>query len=269
MPLYAMIHLTTSPAAEDIGPALLDAVPTTNSLELSVLPQALVVGYVIPAVLMSVPLFTNPVHQWFGGLWQGSPLWSMLLQKLFASRLKRQLQSHDIRNRGKTPQSSLKGSPTRYSPSPVCSAKAEEKGLLARAYLFAFIWCVLSQIIPLILIAAVRLRPSAFPSHLYDAWTVVKVFAPPPFWSTKKMESMATGMHDFFLYDQYVGSTAAIVWSTALYVNSREMPMKTKSWAKLAFVITALSVCAGPAGAVVWLMWERDRLLLSIPRKGF
>lgn len=268
MPLYAMIHLTTSPAAEDVGPALLEAVPTSNSLELSVLPQALVVGYVIPAVLMSVPLFTNSVHQWFGGLWQGSPLWSMLLQKLLASRLRRQLQLPDIRNRGKISQSGSKESPTRYPQSPVCLAK-DEKGLLAKAYLFAFIWCVLSQIIPLVLITAVRLRPSAFPSHLYEAWTVVKVFAPPPFWSTKKMESMATGMHDFFLYDQYVGSTAAIVWSTALYVNSRETPMKMKSWAKLAFVITALSVSAGPAGAVVWLMWERDRFLLSIPRKGF
>ncbi|KAI1769908.1 hypothetical protein F4818DRAFT_308222 [Hypoxylon cercidicola] len=269
MPLYAMIHLTTSPAAEEAGPALLEAIQTIDSLELSVLPQALVVGYVIPAVLMCVPLFSNPIHQWFGGLWQGSPLWSMLLQKLLAFRLRRQIQSHDIRNHGKIQQLSSKESPTRYSQSLVSLARTKERKLLAKAYLFAFIWCVLSQTIPLVLIALVRLHPSAFPPQLYEAWTIINVFVPPPFWSTKEMQSMATGMHDFFLYDQYVGSTAAIVWSTALYVNSREMPMKMKSWAKLAFVIAALSVSAGPAGAVVWLMWERDRVLLSVPRKEF
>lgn len=269
MPLYAIIHLTTSPVAEEAGQTLLEAVPTSSLQELAVLPQALVVGYVIPAILMSVPLFTNPVHQWFGGLWQGSPLWAMLLQKLWASKLKIQPVSHDIRTNGRISQSGPKEPPARSSRSPSFSLRVEEKGLLANAYLFAFVWCALSQIIPLVLIAAVRLRPSAFPSYLYDAWTITKVFVPPPFWSTKKMESMATGMHDFFLYDQYVGSTAAIVWATALYVNSRERPMKMNNWAKLAFVITALSVSTGPAGAVVWLMWERDRFLLSVPRKGF
>ncbi|KAI1762576.1 hypothetical protein GGR53DRAFT_521605 [Hypoxylon sp. FL1150] len=269
MPLYAIIHLTTSPAAEEAGQALLEAVPTSNPQELATLPQAFVVGYVIPAILMSVPLFTNPVHQWFGGLWQGSPLWSMLLQKLWASKLKRRPLSYDSRNYGKILQSGPKEPPFRYSQSPVSSRRAEEKGLLAKAYLFAFVWCALSQIIPLVLIAAVRLRPSAFPPQLYDALTITNVFVPPPFWSTKKIESMATGMHDFFFYDQYVGSTAAIVWATALYVNSREMPMRMRNWAKLAFVITALSVTTGPAGAVVWLMWERDRFLLSVPRKGF
>ncbi|KAI0180778.1 hypothetical protein GGR52DRAFT_5105 [Hypoxylon sp. FL1284] len=271
MPLYAIIHLTTSHVSHEVGPSLLEAIPTINSRELSVLPQGLVIGYVIPAILMSVPLFSNPVHQWFGGLWQGSPLWAMLVQKLLSSRPKRrpQSQSYDVWRDARMSQSTPKDQTIRYSQSPVSSARTEEKGLLAKAYLFAFVWCVLSQIIPLILIAAVRVRPSAFHPDLYDAWALSKVFVPPPFWSTKKMESMAAGMHDFFLYDQYVGSTAAIVWSTALYINSREAPMKMKSWAKLAFVITALSLFTGPAGAVVWLMWERDRFILSVLRKGF
>ncbi|KAI1376863.1 hypothetical protein F4677DRAFT_76611 [Hypoxylon crocopeplum] len=269
MPLYGMIHMTTSPAAEDVGPVLLEAVATTSLSELSTLPQAFILGYVVPAVLMSVPLFSNPLHQWFGGLWQGSPIFTMLLQKLLAIRQAKYRRPHGIRNGRKAPQSGIKQPPARSSQSPVSLAIAQEKELLARAYLFAFVWCIISQIGPLMLIAAVHVRPSAFPSRLQEAWTVFNVFVPPPFWSTEKMESMGTGMHDFFLYDQYVGSTAAVIWSVALYVNLRETPMLARSWAKLAFVVAALSVFTGPAGAVVWLVWERDQLLLSVPRKGF
>ncbi|KAI2623949.1 hypothetical protein GGS26DRAFT_215217 [Hypomontagnella submonticulosa] len=269
MPLYGMVHLLTSSTAEEAGPGFPESILTSNPFELSALPLALVIGYVIPAVLMSVPLFSNPVHQWFGGLWQGSPLFSMLLQKLLAIRLVNHYGARDVRNnRQKTAQPGLKETLLRNSQSQDTLAGEQEKGLLAKAYLFAFFWCIVSQIIPLVLIAAVRLRPSMFPTHLREAWTVYNVFMPPSFWSIKEMQSMARGMHDFFLYDQYVGSTAAIVWASALYVNSREASMKARNWTKLAFVVTALSVCSGPAGAVVWLMWERDQLLLSVRGKG-
>ncbi|KAI0138580.1 hypothetical protein F4776DRAFT_619013 [Hypoxylon sp. NC0597] len=270
MPLYGMIHLLTSPTAEELGPGLIEAVPTSKSSELSVLPQAFMIGYVIPAVLMSVPLFPNVLHQWFGGLWQGSPIFSMLISKLLAIRIASHHQpSHELRENQKISRTGPKQTLVRSSQSPVLLARAQEKDLLARAYTFAFAWCVISQLIPLILIAAVRLYPSAFPSQLHETWSIFNVFVPPPFWSTEKMESMATGMHDFFLYDQYVGSTAAIIWSVALYVNSKDMPMKAKNWAKLAFIVAVLSISTGPAGAVVWLMWERDQTILSIQGKSF
>ncbi|KAI1413658.1 hypothetical protein F5Y13DRAFT_179375 [Hypoxylon sp. FL1857] len=269
MPLYGMIHLLTSPTAEEIGPGLLNAVPTSKPSELSALPQAFMLGYVVPAALMSVPLFPNVLHQWFGGLWQGSPIFTMLISKLLAMRIANHQPSHELRNSQKISQPGLTQLSVGSSQSPVLLPRAQEKSLLAKAYQFAFIWCVMSQLIPLILIAAVRLYPSAFPSRLHEAWTIFNVFVPPPFWSTEKMESMATGMHDFFLYDQYVGSTAAIVWSAALYVNSKDTPMKARNWAKLALIVAVLSVSTGPAGAVVWLMWERDQTLLSIQGKGF
>ncbi|KAI2613229.1 hypothetical protein GGR54DRAFT_643025 [Hypoxylon sp. NC1633] len=269
MPLYGMIHLTTSPVSQAVGPALSEAVATANASELSTLPQAFMIGYVVPAVLMSIPVFSNPVHQWFGGLWQGSPIYAMLMQKMLAARRAKHRSPHSIRSGYKVCQWALKQPPARNSQSPVSMARSQEKGVLARNYSFAFAWCIISQAVPLALIAAVRLDPAAFPPELRDAWTISNVFAPPPFWSSAKMESMATGMHDFFLYDQYVGSTAAIVWSATLYVNARETSMTARSWGKLACVIAALSVAAGPAGAVVWMMWERDQVLLSLPRKGF
>ncbi|KAI5863292.1 hypothetical protein GGS23DRAFT_605303 [Durotheca rogersii] len=267
MPLYGIFHFLTSPTAEEISPRLVEVVSTANPLELSTLSEAFTLGYVVPAVLMCVPLFSNRLHQWFGGLWQGSPIFAMLLQKLFAVRQAALQRSPHARPH--TPnvyqpssskqQQSLAGG----SLSSVLSTRSHEKRSLAKSYLFAFVWCILSQVIPLALIAAVYLRPSMFPARLSEAWTITNVFVPHPFWSTEKMESMATGMHDFFLYDQYIGSTGAIIWAYALYVNARERPMKARSWAKSAFVIVTLSLATGPAGAVVWLMWERDQSLLS------
>ncbi|KAI1454018.1 hypothetical protein F4805DRAFT_338317 [Annulohypoxylon moriforme] len=268
MPIYAMIHLITSPAAQESGPLLLEATASSKLSELWALPQAFTLGYVIPAVLMSVPLFSNTVHQWFGGLWQGSPIFSMLIAKLLAVGFARNPPSQDISDNKKLSHLSPKQQPPTSPQSPVSlvrgQEKAQEKELLAKAYLFAFAWCVVSQLIPLILILAVHIYPSAFPSQLREAWTIFNVFMPPPFWSTEKMESMATGMHDFFLYDQYVGSTAAIVWTFGLYLNSRTTPIKIADWAKLVSTIVALSVLTGPAGAAVWLMWERDQILLSV-----
>ena len=33
---------------------------------------------------------------------------------------------------------------------------------------------------------------------------------------------MATGIQNFFQYDQYVGSTAALVWAVTLHCNSQK-----------------------------------------------
>ncbi|OTB01355.1 hypothetical protein M426DRAFT_323505 [Hypoxylon sp. CI-4A] len=269
MPLYGMIHILTSPTTEDAGSALLKAASTSMPLELEMLPGGFLLGYVIPATLMSIPVFSNTAHQWFGGLWQGSPIFSMLIQKALAER-ERKCRSHrDIGGSQRISQRESHKSAAMDSQSPSPLSRTQERELLSKAYSFAFAWCVISQITPLVLMAAVYLFPSAFPSQLRGAWSIYNVFVPPPFWSTEKMESMARGMHDFFLYDQYVGSTAAVIWSSAVYVNTRDVPTSNKNWGNLALRIVGLSALSGPAGAVVWLMWDRDHLVFSSAGKSY
>ncbi|KAI0004784.1 hypothetical protein F4779DRAFT_599396 [Xylariaceae sp. FL0662B] len=263
MPLYGVLHLITSPTARDTRLSPLELISTSNLLDLSVLPQAFILGYVIPAILMSLPFSSNRLHQWFGGLWQGSPIWVAAIQQVLVIRLAKHRQLHYIHNGQRISHSdSKKRLPTENPESALSLVRAHEDYLLSRCYSFAFAFCLLSQFIPIILIMATTLFPTAFSPELREAWTLYNVFLPPPFYSTEKMKSMATGMHDFFLYDQYVGSTAAIVWATTLYVTSRETTMIMKSWIKLASGVTGLSLLAGPAGAVVWLMWERDQTIL-------
>ncbi|KAI0592958.1 hypothetical protein F4775DRAFT_56182 [Biscogniauxia sp. FL1348] len=264
MPLYGIVHLLSSRASQAFGLGLAESTRVAHQASLKMVPEAMVIGYVIPAVLMSVPLFPNALHQWFGGLWQGSPVWAMLVQKAFASYYSKRRRTtsishiqYDLKAEGATA-AGLDAS----SPQPPPQMGNRGPAYLSRVYSFAFACCVAAQLGPLAATAAVAVCPAAFPPALREAWTVAEVFAPPLFCTSEQMRSMAAAMHGFFQYDQYVGSTAAIVWSSALYINSRRAPLNGKGWVRLAFVITAFSLCAGPAGAVVWLMWEREQLLL-------
>jgi hypothetical protein len=77
------------------------------------------------------------------------------------------------------------------------------------------------------------------------------------------MPNMAVGILNFFQYDQYIGSTAAIIWAVALHVKARKRAMSLESWLWLAGEIFGISVVAGPGAALVSLIWNRDELVLS------
>ncbi|KAI1492104.1 hypothetical protein F5X96DRAFT_628363 [Biscogniauxia mediterranea] len=272
MPLYGILHLLTSRASQVSGLNLAESTRIAHRASVKMVPEAMVVGYIIPAILMSVPLFPNSLHQWFGGLWQGSPVWAMLVQKAFASYYSKRRRTTSISHlqydlkvvekaEGGAAAAGLDAPPP---PPPMEETRGSSAYLLSRVYSFAFICCVASQLGPLIVTLAVAVCPAVFPPYLRAAWALTEVFAPPPFYTSEKMRSMASAMHGFFQYDQYVGSTAAVIWASALYVNSRRTPLNGKGWVRLAFVITAFSLGAGPAGAVVWLMWEREQQLLVL-----
>jgi len=77
------------------------------------------------------------------------------------------------------------------------------------------------------------------------------------------MPNMAIGILNFFQYDQYVGSTAAIVWAATLWVKARKQAMSLKNWLWLAGEIFGISILAGPGAAFVYLLWNRDELILG------
>ncbi|KAK0640718.1 hypothetical protein B0T16DRAFT_495573 [Cercophora newfieldiana] len=89
MPIYAIVHLLTSRTAGPRSPALSEDVRMSDLHMVRALPAAMFFGYVIPAILMAVPIPWNKLHQWLGGLWQGFPVWVVLIQYLIASRHRR------------------------------------------------------------------------------------------------------------------------------------------------------------------------------------
>jgi hypothetical protein len=77
------------------------------------------------------------------------------------------------------------------------------------------------------------------------------------------LKSMATAMHDFFRWDQYVGSMSALIWGVSLDVNNREYELTMSDWLQLGVDILRWSALAGPGGALMRLMQRRDRIILS------
>lgn len=247
MPIYAISHLLTSGTAIRVGPALADAVRTQDLIYLESLISSIIVGYILPTVLMVFPLSSAVLHQWFGGLWQGFPIWVELLQYIRRTR-------HRIMG------ILVDGNDAFSNHKPLSpSHRTKEIKTLHGAYLFAFALSALTQWTTFGIIWCRDL----FPSLISPTLTFRDVFVPPVFYSHAPMRSMAIAIHNFFQYDQYVGSAAAIAWAIALHCNSRATPMRLKHWCWLVGEVLSASLIAGPAGALVSLMWNRDERIIS------
>lgn len=125
----------------------------------------------------------------------------------------------------------------------------DEADRLRKAYLFPIAISALCHIATFAVIA-------------FGSFTFSEVFMPPLFYPCEKMESMSAGIHNFFQYDQYVWSAAALVWVAVLETNSRGA-MRPGEWAILALKVFGLSVLAGPAGTVLGTLWRRDHRILG------
>lgn len=250
MPIYAIVHLFCSPTATNRSAAMAQDVRLQSTESVNTIIPALVLGYVIPSVLMAIPVSSTVLHQWLGGFWQGYPVWVTLIQYGIGFVRSRRLDAED----GQKPATAT---------GPVESSRVGEEMVLHRAYLFAFAFSATTNIITYSILASVKLFPSLFSEHIRNALTFQNVFIPPPFWSREPMPNMAVGIQNFFQYDQYVGSTAAIVWATALWIKARKQAMTLNNWLWLAGEIFGISIIAGPGAAWVSLIWNRDELILG------
>lgn len=239
MPLYGIAHLLTSKTTGKFCQGFAEALKITNLQFLEDLPVALIVGYFLPTILMAFPLPSNSVHQWLAGLWQGFPVWVLLVQWIL---------SHVRKFWGKT---LLPGS------------RIENRHLLHGAYMFAFSSTCITHVCTLATITARRFFPSMFSPLAQETLTFSKVFIPPYFRDPGPMESMASGIHNFFQYDQYIGSTAALAWAAAISLASKKDGLVLSEWVWLVKELVGVGVIAGPAGALVALMCNRDERLLS------
>lgn len=238
MPMWGIAHLLHSETAGRLSRALAKAIRIGDLKSLETLPMALILGYFIPTILMAIPVPSNTLHQWLGGLWQGFPVWVSLFQWLL----------HSI------PQ--LGGGALQVN------SRLENRYLLYSAYWFAFASTSISHLATLATIAVQSILPSVFSPLALDTLTLKEVFIPPNFQNPGPMKSMAAGIHNFFQYDQYVGSTAALAWAVAIRFNARKSEMSFKDWAWLVGELIGVGIVAGPAGALVAVMWNRDESIL-------
>ncbi|KAK3941974.1 hypothetical protein QBC46DRAFT_352834 [Diplogelasinospora grovesii] len=238
MPIYAAIHLMTSTAASNskkaISPAYL------APLDLRAILPAFGFGYILLTCLFAYPFSSGVFRQWTCALWQGFPHKVVLIQYVIAVILQG-FGTADLRARHQSWQENYRA--------------------LSRVYSFAYNIAAAAQMFTFIVLALVAVCPELLPAGVAQALTLGKVFKPGSFHSTQPMESMAAAMHTLFLYDQYSGSTSALIWGVSLYLISKE----TVTWNEclgLACNVLRWSAVAGPAGALVRLLQRRDQELM-------
>lgn len=195
MPLYAITHLLTSATATTLSPALANAVRTRDPRFIENLTPSFIIGYILPSILMAIPISSPVLHQPFAGFWQGVPVWVSLLPYVFR-----------LRRRALSPASS-EDDDSCHSEGPSVGDRIGETRTLNEAYLFAFVVSALTHLVTFGIIGSRALFPSLF----LPALNFCDVFVPPVSYSRAPVRNMAIGIQNSFQYDQYVRSAAAIV----------------------------------------------------------
>ncbi|KAF3278756.1 hypothetical protein TWF173_002134 [Orbilia oligospora] len=251
MPLYGILHLYYSSASSSDKKELATSLWIKNQTLLKTLPLSIIIGYIVPSILIAIPFASNNLHQWLVGFWQGVPVWMALLQYI-AGIVSNNTQCL------KTPASS---SPANKTPN--ISTRIRELMSLQDVYRVAFDITAVTHVTTMMIIAARNLCPVLFSQWGLSTLTFRDVFLPPSIFSDIGETNMATAAQNFLQYDQYVGSAAAIIWAMALCKTTRKTPMSISQWLLLAGEALGVTLLAGPCGAVIALMWNRDERIIG------
>ena len=246
MPVYAWIHLSRGFSARSATDESRRQAESKSIEKLRDLPISIIIGYGLPTVLMALPLKNNLLHQWFGGFWQGHPIWVVLVQ-MSLSVLRTQLNLISTRRNESMapPQLSVDG---RYL-----------NKIRNEAYLFAFGTATTTHIASFAIIGLRTLFPLLFSKPTRDAMTLRNTFQPPAFWTNTPMEGAAIAVLTFFQYDLYSGSVTSIFWALTLYLRSRRKQLNLNQGLSLVFNMVGSCLVAGPSGVLIVLMWLRDK----------
>lgn len=134
---------------------------------------------------------------------------------------------------------------------------------LGHVYDFTRSIAVLAQGIPIGVIAVARFFPGSLFDGVAEKLTFANVFLPSLLHAEEPWASAAKTMHDFFIYNQLIGSTAAIVWAATLFHLERSASPSKRKVTEVVMSITREVALGGPAGALIWLLRERDEEVLG------
>ena len=249
MPIYSAAHLAISNAALEEssvgGRKTVSLIPVSpqftpqNLCKVKRLPYAIILGYVIPTVLMALPLSNSVIHQYLVAVWQCYPVLLFILWELFANLPA----GYSFRQNEK-------------QKSRECIAS--QMSALHPAYSLVFHISQFTHMITFIILLS-----SLFPSTSSQNLGFAAVFIPQNCFSVAQMESMAKAALSFFQYDQYVGSTAMFVWVAVLHYRSVPQLLTSGYWASVYPKVFRSFLKAGPAGVFLTLMWDRDKALFG------
>ena len=150
MPLYAISHLLLSPTSTPARPILAQVVRMRDVLFVKILGPSILLGYVLPSILLAIPTFLPVLHQWLGGLWQGFPVWIILLQYAWK-----------FRNLG-FGSTTREDDPPLFSERTTASDRIDKNETPHSAYIFAFGVSAATHLTTLCIFGARQIFPSLF-----------------------------------------------------------------------------------------------------------
>jgi len=71
---------------------------------------------------------------------------------------------------------------------------------------------------------------------------------------------MLDGIYYLLIYNQVFGSVAILVWAIVINIDGRTY-LNTTDGVVFASKTVGYTLLSGPAGAAVWLLWDRDERL--------
>ncbi|KAJ5826057.1 hypothetical protein N7474_003195 [Penicillium riverlandense] len=130
-------------------------------------------------------------------------------------------------------------------------------------YAFAFFNAAVPHLVSWTVSLSSVLVPAIYNDRFLDALHPANVFSVPLPWSGQTVDTVAEGVHFFLRWDYMIGSAGILLWALKLYTVAHKQILSTVCWSGLLLKVGLLTVFAGPAGAAVELMWERDELVFS------
>ena len=246
MPLYALIHLATSPTVSSLK--VDDYAVDISALQS--IPFSLVIGYALPAALLALPapsVLTYDQKQTFIAFWQVFPIWVEILQQIFSFTFA------SLSNNG---------------PKQKLSSRDSNRVTMATlrfVYLFALVIAGVTRITTVMLSWTSKGLPKLFAPEFQGLLHPSKVFLPQSFFASRKMNSIGEGAFQFLQYDEMTGSSALVIWSVALYFQAylRTVTFSVRIALKAILAFMVSTALFGPCGSAVCFIWARDGMIFD------
>ncbi|PWY86769.1 hypothetical protein BO70DRAFT_333206 [Aspergillus heteromorphus CBS 117.55] len=237
-PLYCALQLSVSPTAKSPTP---DTIRIPRPV-LRAFPWVFAISFIVPSGLMILPVsdtITTDLKQIFIALWQPFPAYISLLLTLVHV-----------------------GGPPLNRPD---GTGRKDLRALRFVYAFAFAHTAINHLVSWTISLTTVFAPTVIAVPFREQLHPSLVFGIPTPWTSPVLQvtSVAEGVHAFLRWDCLIGSAGMVVWASALYVAAHRAVLGCVGWGRLLVKVVLLGLVAGPVGAAVELVWERDELVLS------
>ena len=231
MPLWCLAYLLTSPVVSSrcISNLLVDE-PDLAGIAVSI-----ILGYVLPTILMSLPapsVVDHGAKQWLMSFWQFFPVWVSMVQGVVPYLLPRLRAERTVR-----------------------SMRILYAGLLTAAGI--------GQVSTVTLLATSKFFPGLFAPEFVGVFDYSNVFMPAAISPSTKMPSIGAGALLLLQYDHSIGSASMALWATALFVSTYRGGATKQSVALIIVGGVLMTTLTGPLGYATACIWARDELILA------